>query len=302
MDMKNAKNANYLQIDNTIRQMYASKGNIILPSREAFEKYDWTRKYFVEKPKEGYFIWIKEQTDAPLFSCVSIKTKDTRQELNNLVVIEKDLKIKIRGTCNSMEEKICGEHKAKGKIILRQNASLDYQHTHKWGNSDSVKTDYDFILEENATLEYNYKNLHTPKNLFLKTSVHSHKNSSANLNIVINAVDSKIQVEDVIHLKEKNAKGILRFRFVGRKNSETKTTSRIVAEASAEGHLDCHALLVDEDASIVLRPELENKNKDSILTHEASVGKIADEQLDYLRCRGLSEKQAIDLIVGGFLR
>ena len=62
MDMKNVKNArcaNYIQIDNIVRQIQATKEIIILPSKQAFEKYNWTRKYFIEKPQEGYFVWVK---------------------------------------------------------------------------------------------------------------------------------------------------------------------------------------------------------------------------------------------------
>jgi hypothetical protein len=50
-----------------------------------------------------------------------------------------------------------------------------------------------------------------------------------------------------------------------------------------------------------LVPELVNENKDALLTHEASIGRISEEELNYLRARGLSENEAIDLIVAGFL-
>jgi len=60
-------------------------------------------------------------------------------------------------------------------------------------------------------------------------------------------------------------------------------------------------LLLAEDSSINAIPELVNRNKDTSLTHEASIGKISEEILNYLRSRGLTEDQAIDLIVSGFL-
>jgi Fe-S cluster assembly scaffold protein SufB len=43
------------------------------------------------------------------------------------------------------------------------------------------------------------------------------------------------------------------------------------------------------------------ESKEAQITHEASIGKISEEQLNYLRSRGLNEKEAIDLIISGFL-
>jgi Fe-S cluster assembly scaffold protein SufB len=60
-------------------------------------------------------------------------------------------------------------------------------------------------------------------------------------------------------------------------------------------------LLLSDSGSIVAEPKLVNRNKDASLTHEASVGKISEDILNYLRSRGLTEDQAIDLVVTGFL-
>lgn len=58
-------------------------------------------------------------------------------------------------------------------------------------------------------------------------------------------------------------------------------------------------LLLDGNSSIDAVPEL--LNKDATLTHEASIGRISEEELSYLRSRGLTEDEAIGLIVTGFL-
>jgi Fe-S cluster assembly scaffold protein SufB len=59
--------------------------------------------------------------------------------------------------------------------------------------------------------------------------------------------------------------------------------------------------LVDKDSRIVLSPEIVCENRLAQITHEASIGRISEEELNYLMMRGLSENEAIDLIVGGFL-
>jgi Fe-S cluster assembly scaffold protein SufB len=59
--------------------------------------------------------------------------------------------------------------------------------------------------------------------------------------------------------------------------------------------------MLDQTADVVLVPELLCRNKDAQITHEASIGKVSDEQITYLRSRGLREDEAVDLIVRGFL-
>jgi len=89
--------------------------------------------------------------------------------------------------------------------------------------------------------------------------------------------------------------------LAGRKNSKITAHSSIIATAPSKGHLDCQGLLVDKNSEISLIPELICHNKNAQITHEASIGRISEEQLSYLRMRGLKEEEAIDLIVAGFL-
>ncbi len=301
MVMKNAKNVNYWQVDNKVKNILKLRGVEILPSESAFEKYEWSREYFVKKPEQGYFIWIKEQIDFPLLTCISILSKDIQQELNNLVVVEKNLNIKIQGTCNSLKRNLCGRHNACGKIILKENSSLKYEHIHSWNPKDGVNTNYEFLLGKNSKLNYTYKTFSTPEELKIKTKVFCSENSSANLKIIGDCRNSRIEIKDYLILKEKNSSGILKLRLVGRKNTKIYTHSQILCEAESKGHLDCQGMLIDKNSEISLTPELICKNRQAQVTHEASIGKISEEELYYLRSRGLNEQEAIDLIVNGFL-
>jgi len=314
MVMKNVKNvypvrnrkfsnrANFWQVDHKIKSIFEVKGIIILPSPEAWRKCHWVRPYFKKKPREGYFIWVKKQVDFPLLTCITIASPKVSQDLTNLLVIEKALKIKANVICNADKKNLCARHKAQGKLVLKDNAILEYNHIHKWGEKDFVSPDYEFILGENSHLLYTYKNLFPPQNLELNTTIFSGKNSSSNLNLTINGLDSKIRIKDTLFLKKEKAKGVVRLRLVGRENSQIVAHSSIVATAPSKGHLDCQGLLIGKNSKISLIPELICQNKKAQITHEASIGRISEEQLNYLRMRGLREQEAIDLIVAGFLK
>ncbi len=318
--MKNAKNIYkpaYAQIDNKTPKICRISGVEILPSKIAWEKYNWTKKYFQKKPKQGYFIWVKKNISSYFSTCVSIAAKNTKQNLQNLLVIEKNLKVNLQGICNSQRKNLSGQHKAQGKIILKENSALKYEHIQSWDKSDIVESDYQFILEKNSKLDYSYKNFQSPKKLKINTRINTFEKASANLNIIINSIQSDININDILILKEKNSSGIIKLRLVGKENSRISAHSQVRAEAESKGHLDCQGLLVSsekfhselacrrgrivEKSIIKLIPELVCQNKKAQITHEASIGKISEEELNYLRMRGLTEKQAIDLIVNGFL-
>ena len=312
MDMKSAKNAHYLQINNKVENILKVGGVEILPSFEAWERFAWIRKYFSKKPKEGYFIWVKKQIHFPLFTCVFILQKNTKQKLQNLLVVERELNIRLFGSCSAPKKNLCGEHKAKGKIILKEGSSLKYEHTHLWGKRDIVETDYNFVLEKNSELDYSYKNLFTPKKFKIKTKADLFHKASCNMKVVVDASHTEGEIKDILALKEKGASGQIQLRLIGRKNSKILAHSQILAATEGKGHLDCQGLLVDpapeqvrcragKNSVIRLVPELVCRNKNAQITHEASIGKISEAELNYLKMRGLSEKEAINLIVNGFL-
>lgn len=90
-------------------------------------------------------------------------------------------------------------------------------------------------------------------------------------------------------------------RSVAKEHSRQIFRSRIVGNASCHGHSECDAIIMDE-ASVSAIPELTANHIDANLIHEAAIGKIAGEQLIKLMTLGLTEKEAEEQIVKGFLK
>jgi hypothetical protein len=292
----------FLLIDNEVKSINKNNDVMILSSIDAWNSLDWTKKYFDGKPKGGYFIWVKKQVDFPLSTCVNIASLKVKQDLQNLMVIEKGIKAKANVVCSSLKNNLSGTHKARGKLILKEGASLEYNHVHKWGSKDNVFPDYEFILEANSSLDYNYLNMFPPKELDIKNKIFCGTNSSVNLSISVNGIDSNIRIKEEVFLNGKGAQAISKLKLVGRKNSNIIAESSLIAKEKSKGHIDCQSLMIDNKSKISSIPLLVCENKDAQVTHEASIGKVSEEQLNYLRARGLTEKQAIDLIVSGFLK
>lgn len=77
---------------------------------------------------------------------------------------------------------------------------------------------------------------------------------------------------------------------------------RLVGNApEVKAHLECRSIIMKDGGSTNAVPELEAHVADVEMTHEAAVGKIAQDQIEYLMSRGLDEDQAVSMIVRGFL-
>ena len=90
-------------------------------------------------------------------------------------------------------------------------------------------------------------------------------------------------------------------RSVAREESYQKFDSLIVGNAPCTGHTECDAIIMDS-ARVLAVPQLDANNIDASLIHEAAIGKIAGEQLTKLMTLGLTEAEAEEQIIQGFLK
>lgn len=90
-------------------------------------------------------------------------------------------------------------------------------------------------------------------------------------------------------------------RSVAKDASYQKFDSRIIGNAPCTGHTECDAIIMG-NAKILAIPQLEANHVDAALIHEAAIGKIAGEQIIKLMTLGLTEEEAEEQIVNGFLR
>lgn len=105
----------------------------------------------------------------------------------------------------------------------------------------------------------------------------------------------------VITLSGEGSGAHLISRSVAKQHSKQLFRSRLIGEAACSGHSECDAIIMDE-GEVSAIPELTAHNVDAALIHEAAIGKIAGEQLTKLMTLGLTEKEAEQKIIEGFLK
>ncbi|MBR6779355.1 MAG: SufD family Fe-S cluster assembly protein [Clostridia bacterium] len=124
------------------------------------------------------------------------------------------------------------------------------------------------------------------------------------LNITEKVLTSRFNVAKTdfkVNLLGKNSKCNLVSRSVARDESEQIFKSNIIGKNECFGHVECDGIVLDK-ARVSSQPKVDAKSNLASLSHEAAIGKIAGEQILKLMTLGLTEKQAEQKIIEGFLK
>ncbi len=118
--------------------------------------------------------------------------------------------------------------------------------------------------------------------------------------LMTHGVQEAISAYDVI-LEGNGSSADIVSRSVARENSYQKLDLCIKGNAECSGHTECDSIIMD-NGRILAVPSLEANNVDAMLVHEAAIGKIAGDQLNKLMSLGLTEAEAEEQIINGFLK
>ena len=118
---------------------------------------------------------------------------------------------------------------------------------------------------------------------------------------ILTSKNQQAKTEFVVNLKGENSSTHVTSRSVATDNSYQEFISNITGNTKCYAHVECDAIIKGE-GQVKAVPEIFAKNVDANLIHEAAIGKIAGEQLMKLMSLGLSEKEAEEVIVNGFLK
>jgi len=114
--------------------------------------------------------------------------------------------------------------------------------------------------------------------------------------------DDMIKISETGHLNGDRARGALVSKIAVRDRARAEIYSKMTANgAYARGHVDCKEIVQDEGVATAI-PIVEVNNPKAHITHEAAIGSVDSRQLETLMARGLSEDDAVEIIINGLLR
>ncbi len=296
------------------------EGLEILPITEALEKYKWLKDYYwkalspekdeftkaaAEDLDNGYFVRVLPNYKLiyPVQACLYIRTENISQKVHNIVIVEEGAELNLITSCAVHPHVTSALHIGVSEYYIKKGGKLTFSMIHMWGEETIVRPRTGIIVEEGGTYISTYVNLFPVKSI--QTSPVCRllgKGARASFaTIVVNHPDSYIDIGGEVYLEAPNTRTEIISRTVVY-GGENIAKGKIVAKSpKVKGHLECQGLMLSDKGIMKAIPELDSYFSDVELTHEAAVGKIAKEEVEYLMARGLSEDEATSLIVKGFL-
>ncbi len=315
-------NALYFQVNHTVLTKYLieklkEKGVIVLSTQEAIKKYEWAKKYYwniippdldkytalteLEKGT-GYFIYVPPNTkvEIPIQACLLISKNKNAQLVHNIIIADENSELNLITGCTTIAKEVM--HVGVSEFYVKRNAKIVFAMIHNWNEESDVRPRSAAYVEENGEFINYYINLNPVNSLQLFPTIYLNKNSKGYAtSIVYGFKNADIDVGAKIVFKDENSKGEIISRAIAKDFSSIKMRGELSSIApKVKGHLECKGLILSDNASIYAFPNLNSKFKDVELTHEASIGKISEEELNYLMCKGFKEDEAISLLVRGF--
>ena len=307
---------------NMIKELEEKKV-IFLDTDTAIKKYpDLFKKYFNTLVKYdenkftalngavfsgGTFIYIPPNTilDRPLQSYFRINSRNMGQFERTLIIVDDNSQLHYIEGCTAPYYTEDALHAAVVEIFVGKNAKCRYTTIQNWSEDVYNLVTKRAIVDENGTMEWIDGNIGSCINMKYPCCILKGQGAIGSCITVASASNKQIQDTGakMIHLAP-NTKSNIISKSIAKNggNATYRGTVKISEKATnSYAYVKCDTMILDKESKSDTIPTNIVNNSSSILEHEATVSKIAEEDLFYLMSRGISEEKAKELIVLGFV-
>ena len=312
----------YIQTNNTpVHTSATQEGIEVMAVSQAIKKYDWLPDYFwkavaVDTDKytasvelgqyDGYFFRALPGAKAeyPVQACLYLAKAQLAQKVHNIIIAEEGSELHIITGCTTALTEEPGLHIGISEFFIKRGAKVTFTMIHSWNAATAVRPRTVAIVEENGLFLSNYVLMRPVRSLQMyPAAICAGENAVVRFNsILVSGEGSSIDVGSRVFLNARRSRTEILARAI---TTGGNIVTRGYIEGNApdvKGHLECRGLILSEKGMIHAIPELKGNLAGVDLSHEAAVGKIAEEEVEYLMARGLTRSEATATIVRGFLR
>jgi Fe-S cluster assembly protein SufB len=321
-----------VSVATTFRETLSKSGVIFCPISEAVREHpELVKKYLgsVVPVRDNYFsalnsavfsdgsfVFIPKGVRCPmeLSTYFRINARNTGQFERTLIIADDDASVSYLEGCTAPMRDENQLHAAVVELVAMDNAKIKYSTVQNWypGDADGKGGIYNFVTKRGACRGKNSKiswtQVETGSAITWKypSCVLSGEGSVGEFYSV--AVTNHHQQADtgtkMIHIGRNTTSTIISKGIsAGKSDNSYRGLVKILASASgARNFTQCDSLLIGDECGAHTVPYIESRNSSAKVEHEATTSKIGEDQLFYCRSRGLSEEDAVGMIVNGFCK
>ena len=316
----------------TFRKQLEEKGVIFCPISEAIKTHPELVKKYIGSviPRhdnyfsalnsavftDGSFVYIPKGVRCPmeLSTYFRINEKNTGQFERTLIIADDDSYVSYLEGCTAPQRDENQLHAAVVELITHDNAEIKYSTVQNWfpGDENGKGGIFNFVTKRGSCLGKNSKiswtQVETGSAVTWKyPSCILHGDNSVGEFYSV-AITNNFQQADtgtkMIHLG-KNTKSTIISKGISAGKSQNTYRGKVLMQPGAKNarnFTQCDSLLIGDKCGAHTIPYITSKNPSANIEHEATTSKISDDQLFYCLSRGLSEEEAVSLIVNGFCK
>lgn len=315
------RSGSFVLMDNTVvHESIQGTGVEVTSVQQALKNHDWVKDYswkavavdadkytartYLEEA-DGYFIraLAGHKVQLPVQTCLMVKSKDAAQTVHNIIIIEEGAELEVLTGCSTSKGVERALHLGISEFYLKKGAKLTFTMIHNWSETMGVRPRTVVLQEENSTYISNYVSLRPVQSIqaYPTTRMDGAGSVARFSTVAIGHPGSEMDLGGRAIMNAPNTRCEIVSRTVSTGGKIISRGQLIGKAPGIKAHLECKGLILHESGIQIAIPELEAYVPDVEMTHEAAVGKIAQDQVEYLMSRGLTEEEAVGMIVRGFL-
>ena len=299
------------------------KGVIFLSTDEALKKYpELFKKYFNNLVKYdenkytalngalwsgGSFIYIPPYTklDRPLQSYFRIESSSLGQFERTIIIVDEGAELSYIEGCTAKSYSVSSLHAGVVEIYVGKNAKCKYSTIQNWSKDVYNLVTKRAIVLDNGLMEWVDGNVGSGVTMKYPSCILKGNNSVGNSISIAYAKDNQHldAGAKMIHIGENTRSNIVS-KSIADGNGVANYRGKVKICSSAKSSfasIKCDTILLSDDSVSDTYPINEVLNNTSKLEHEATVSKISEEKMFYLKSKGLSENQAKEMLIMGFI-
>ena len=314
------RSGSYIQMDTAaVFSRSKQQGLEVIPIKRALKECSWIHDYYwklvsVDADKftakaqlelhDGYVIRALPGSRViyPVQACLYLDKENLSQYVHNLIIAEEGSELHVITGCAAAPHLRRGLHVGISEFFIKKNAKLSFTMIHHWAEEMIVRPRSVGMVEEGGLFLNNYICMKPVKSLQMYPTIHLVGKGAVSrfYSLLVGNPGTELDVGGRVFLKAEDTRAEITARAISNGGTIISRGDLVGEVPGIKAHLECRGLIL-KGGVIHAIPELRGTVDGVEMSHEAAVGKIAQDEILYLMSRGLSEDQATATIVRGFL-
>ena len=307
-----------------MKEKWEEKGVIFCDMDKAVQEHgDLVKEYFMNKcvpPQDnkfaalhgavwsgGSFVYVPEgvEVEIPVQAYFRMNSKGMGQFEHTLIIAEENSTVHYIEGCSAPQYTRNNLHSGCVEVFVKENAHVQYSTVQNWSkNTYNLNTKRAKVAGE-GTMEWVSGSMGSKVTMLYPSSHLNGEGARAN-HITISFAGDGQDIDTgakVVH-NAPNTSSTIESKSISQGSGRTNYRGLVRIPEGASGSktsIECDALMFSDEATSDTEPYIEIKEDDVEMAHEATVGRIGDEEIHYMQSRGIEEEEAKEMIVRGFI-